>query len=248
MNAKFIAVLGSIIVFCWLENFFPFFQYKQKLLDRIYPNLVLGVLNTIATSLTTVLLLKWIWQQNSWSGLLTGIQTPWLAVILAFLILDGYLYFWHRLMHAWPLGWRFHRVHHTDMAMNVSTAYRFHTIEVLFSNLPKIGLIFLLGIKPIHAAIYELLFSIVVVFHHSNWNLPYQVDRYLSYFIVTPNYHRLHHSQIVIETNSNYASLLSIWDRLFKSYRHHKNPQTIQLGLIEEPQELNFVKLLKLPF
>lgn len=248
MNVKVIALLGSILIFGLLENLFPFFQYKQRLGDRIYPNFVLGVLNAIATSLTTVLLLKWVWQQNSWSGLFAGIQMPWLAAILSFLILDGYLYFWHRLMHIWPLAWRFHRVHHTDMEMNVSTAYRFHTIEVIFSNFPKIGLILLLGIKPIYVAMYELLFTSVVVFHHSNWNLPYHLDKYLSYFIVTPNYHRLHHSQIVTETNSNYASLLSVWDRLFKSFRYSQNPQSIQLGLREEPRDLNFVKLLKLPF
>ena len=248
MDAKVIAVLGSIFIFSLLENLFPFFQYKQRLSDRIYPNFVLGVLNAIATSLTTVLLLKWVWQQNSWSGLFTGIQTHWLIAILSFLILDGYLYFWHRLMHILPLAWRFHRVHHTDTAMNVSTAYRFHTIEVTFSNLPKIFLIWLLGIKPIYAAIYELLFTIVVVFHHSNWDLPYHIDKWLSYFIVTPNYHRLHHSQVVTETNSNYASILSLWDRLFKSFQYSRNPQSIQLGLIEEPEDLNFVKLLKLPF
>ena len=248
MDAKVIVVLGSIFSFGLLENLFPFFQYKQRLSDRIYPNFVLGVLNTIATSLTTVLLLKWVWQQNSWSGLFAGIQTPWLVAILSFLILDGYLYFWHRLMHIWPLAWRFHRVHHTEIEMNVSTAYRFHTLEVIFSNLPKIALIWLLGIKPIYVGIYELLFTIVVVFHHSNWDLTYDIDKWLSYLIVTPNYHRLHHSQIVKETNSNYASLLSVWDKLFKSFQYCRNPQSIQLGLIEEPGKLNFFKLLKLPF
>lgn len=248
MDAKLTAILASLLIFGIFENLFPFFQYKQRLGKRVVSNFGLGLLNAIATSLTTVLLLKWVWQQNTWSGLLAGIKTPWIAAILSFLILDVYLYFWHRLMHFWPLAWRFHRVHHTEMSMNVSTAYRFHTIEVIFSNLPKIFLIWLFGIKPIHAAIYEVLFTVVVLFHHSNWFLPYKVDKLLSCFIVTPNYHRLHHSQIVKETNSNYCSLLSLWDRLFKTYRHHRNPQAIKLGLEEEARELNAVKLLKLPF
>ncbi|MFB2921686.1 sterol desaturase family protein [Aerosakkonema funiforme] len=211
-------------------------------------NFVLGIVNAIASSLTTVLLLKWVWQQNIWLGLFAGIKPPWLVAILSFLILDVYLYFWHRLMHTLPVAWRFHRVHHTEMEMNISTAYRFHTIEVLVSNLPKVFLIWLFGIEPIHTFMYELLFTIVVVFHHSNWNLPYKVDKFLSYLIVTPNYHRIHHSQIVKETNSNYASLLSVWDRIFKSYRYSKNPQWIKLGLEEETRKLDFLQLLKLPF
>ncbi|MFB2969714.1 sterol desaturase family protein [Aerosakkonema sp. BLCC-F183] len=248
MDAKLTALLGSLFIFGILENLFPFFQYKQSFSRRVTHNFVLGIVNAIASSLTIVLLLKWVWQQNIWLGLFAGIKQTWLVAILAFLILDLYLYFWHRLMHTLPVAWRFHRVHHTEMEMNISTAYRFHTMEVLVSNLPKVFLIWLFGIEPIHAAIYELLFTIVVVFHHSNWNLPYKVDKFLSYLIVTPNYHRIHHSQIVKETNSNYASLLSVWDRFFKSYRYSKNPESIKIGLVEYPRELNFVKLLKLPF
>lgn len=248
MDAKLTAVLGSIFIFGILENLFPFFQYKQSFAKRISHNFALGLLNAIATSLTTILLLKWVWQQNIWLGLFQGIKPLWLVGILSFLLLDAYLYFWHRLMHVWPIAWRFHRVHHTEMSMNISTAYRFHTVEVLLSNLPKIFLILLFGIRPIHAVIYELAFTIIVVFHHSNWHLPYRVDQALSYLIVTPNYHRLHHSQIVKETNSNYASLLTIWDRLFWSFRDSSNPQLIKLGLVEETRELDFLRLLKLPF
>lgn len=248
MDAKLTAVLGSIFMFGILENLFPFFQYKQSFYKRISHNFALGVLNAIATSLTTILLLKWVWQQNIWLGLFQGIKPLWLVGILSFFLLDAYLYFWHRLMHTWPMGWRFHRVHHTEMSMNISTAYRFHTVEVLLSNLPKIFLIWLFGIRPIHAVVYELVFTIIVVFHHSNWHLPYRVDKVLSYLIVTPNSHRLHHSQIVKETNSNYASLLSVWDRVFQTFGYSRNPQTIKIGLIEETKELGVVRLLKLPF
>jgi sterol desaturase/sphingolipid hydroxylase (fatty acid hydroxylase superfamily) len=151
-------------------------------------------------------------------------------------------------MHTWPLAWRFHAVHHTEQSMNVSTAYRFHAIEVVASYLPKILLILLLGIPIPALLIYELAFIFVIVFHHSNWALNYQCDRLLSYFIVTPNYHRIHHSHIVQETNSNYASLLTVWDRIFQSYQHRKDPENIKLGLSETAQEVNLINLLRLTF
>lgn len=248
MSGKLIVILGSILIFGILENLFPFFTYKQGLVNRMGANFGLGVLNAIATSLTTIWLSKWLQQQTSWLGLFHEIQPIWLVGILSILILDLYMYFWHRLMHAWPLAWRFHAVHHTEQSMNVSTAYRFHAIEVIVSYLSKVFLIWVLGI-PIQALlIYELAFVSVIVFHHSNWAFSYGCDRFLSYFIVTPNYHRIHHSHIVQETNSNYASLLTIWDRIFQSFRHRDDPENIQLGLTDKPKELNLINLLSLPF
>lgn len=248
MSDKLIVIFGSILIFGILENLFPFFTYKQGLINRMATNFGLGVLNAIAASLSTIWLSKWLQQETNWQGLFQNLQPLWLVGILSILILDLYMYFWHRLMHIWPLAWRFHAVHHTEQSMNVSTAYRFHAIEVIASYLPKIFLIWFLGI-PIQAlVIYELAFIFVIVFHHSNWALSYQYDRILSYFIVTPNYHRIHHSQIVQETNSNYASLLTIWDRIFKSFQDRSDPENIKLGLTEKAKELNLISLLSLPF
>jgi len=248
MNIKLTVILGSIFIFGILENLFPFFTYQEGFFKRISPNFGLGLLNAIATNLVTVFLLKWVWQQNVWAGLFHQIQPIWLGGILSILLLDLYMYFWHRLMHTWPLAWRFHAVHHTDLSMNVSTAYRFHAGEIISSYATKIFLIWLFGIAPIHLFIYELAFMVVIVFHHSNWAILYQLDKVLSYFIVTPNYHRVHHSQIVEETNSNYASLLTIWDRIFQSFRYRDNPEDIKLGLSEDYERLNLLKLLTLPF
>ncbi|MBE9227966.1 sterol desaturase family protein [Phormidium sp. LEGE 05292] len=248
MSGKLVVIVGSILIFGILENLFPFFTYKQGLINRMGTNFGLGVLNAIATSLTTVWLSKWLQEQTTWQGLFQGIQPVWLVGILSILILDLYMYFWHRLMHTWPLAWRFHSVHHTERSMNVSTAYRFHAVEVIVSYLPKILLIWFLGIAIQPLLIYELAFICVIVFHHSNWALGYGCDRFLSYFIVTPNYHRIHHSQIVEETNSNYASLLTIWDRIFQSFRHRNDPENIKLGLSEEAKEFNLITLLSLPF
>ncbi|MFB2838804.1 sterol desaturase family protein [Floridanema evergladense] len=248
MNGKLAVILGSILIFGILENLFPFFTYKQGLINRMGTNFGLGVLNAIAASLTTIWLSKWLQEHSSWQGLFHEIKPIWLVGILSILILDLYMYFWHRLMHTLPLAWRFHAVHHTEESMNVSTAYRFHAIEVIASYFPKILLIWFLGIAIQPLVIYELAFIFVIVFHHSNWALSYECDRFLSYFIVTPNYHRIHHSQIVEETNSNYASLLTIWDRIFQSLQHRNDPENIKLGLTEEPKQLNFISLLSLPF
>lgn len=248
MDWKLTVVLGSIFIFGILENLFPFFHYKQSLFRRVSTNFSLGLVNAIATSLTTTFLLKYVWTQTDWAGLFQFIKQPILLVIISFLLLDIYMYSWHRLMHTLPIAWRFHRVHHTERTMNISTSYRFHAVEVLLSQLPKICLILLFGIAPIFLLVYELIFTINLAFHHSNWAIKFEIDRVLTYLIVTPNYHRVHHSQIIQETNSNYGSILSVWDRLFKSFRYRRNPQNIKLGLIEEPRELNLLKLIRLPF
>jgi sterol desaturase/sphingolipid hydroxylase (fatty acid hydroxylase superfamily) len=234
MGFKLVAIISGIAAFGFLENLLPFFQFKNSLLNRTFPNLLLGLFNFIIISL----ILKF---PHTHFDL---IQSP----LLAFLVLDVYMYWWHRLMHTLPIAWQFHQVHHTDRSMNTSTAYRFHTVEIILSNLPKLFLIWLLGITPNHLLIYEILFALELLFQHSNWYVPLKIDKYLSYLIVTPNYHRAHHSQLVGETNTNYASILSLWDRLFKSYYYPQVPSLIQLGLDGVKEELNVLDLLILPF
>jgi sterol desaturase/sphingolipid hydroxylase (fatty acid hydroxylase superfamily) len=163
------------------------------------------------------------------------------------LLLDIYMYLWHRSMHRLPLAWRFHRVHHTDRSMNVSTAYRFHPIEIVSSSFPKLLLIWVLGITSNIVLIYELVFTAVVALHHSNVRLPTWLDRSLAYAIVTPNYHRIHHSQVVTETNANYGSVLTWWDRILGSYRDLAVVENIQLGVSDEERELNIWQSLLLP-
>jgi sterol desaturase/sphingolipid hydroxylase (fatty acid hydroxylase superfamily) len=248
MNSAFPLMLGCLVLFGILENLFPFFAFKQSWISRISTNFALGILNAAITALVFAALLKWVLPQTHWSGLFHGLQPVWLIGVVSFLLLDIYRYGWHVLMHMWPLGWRFHRVHHTELTMNISTAYRFHFVEVLFSNFPRVFLIWLFGINPVCVFIYEAAFAAVEVFQHSNWAIPLKVDRVLTYLIVTPNFHRVHHSQIVKETNSNYSSLLTIWDRLFGTYRYIRNPRTLKIGLVEEPRPLDIRKLLTLPF
>jgi sterol desaturase/sphingolipid hydroxylase (fatty acid hydroxylase superfamily) len=250
MSIKLIVLIASILVFGLLENLLPFFKYRRSLLTRILPNVILAIVNTLAVSISITLLLQWVWQQTTITGLLSGLneRSPWLAGLITFLVLDFYIYWWHRFMHTWGIGWRFHRVHHTELEMNVSSAYRFHLIEVVASNLPKIPLVLLLGIAPKYFLAYDIVFGVIICFHHSNWSLPQPIDKVLSYVTVTPNFHRVHHSQIMAETNSNYGSVFSWWDRLFGSYKHRQHPQDINLGLAEYPKPLNPIELWLLPF
>jgi sterol desaturase/sphingolipid hydroxylase (fatty acid hydroxylase superfamily) len=248
MNWKLLVIFSSLVIFGSLENLFPFFQFKQPFLRRVRINLALGLLNTGSTSLIVIVGLSWIWQQTTWQGYLLALHWPWLRFVVSFLLLDAYMYAWHRLMHNSRWGWRLHQVHHSDRAMNTSTAYRFHAIEVLLSNLPKLLLIWLFGIAPAHLLIYEIFFAAELIFHHSNWALPRQFDRALSYVIVTPNYHRAHHARLLMGMRSNYASLLTVWDLLFRSARYPAVPEAIKLGISGVSQEFTLLQLLRLPF
>jgi sterol desaturase/sphingolipid hydroxylase (fatty acid hydroxylase superfamily) len=248
MDWNSLTVVSSVLLFGLLENNFPFFEFKQTFNQRTYPNLLLGCINVVVNSVTIAFLLSRIWQQTLWQGFLQFIQSPILAIAISFLLLDAYLYLWHRLMHSSHLTWRFHQVHHTETSMNTSTAYRFHTVEVILSNIPKLFLVWLFGIKANYLFIYEITLAIELIFHHSNFALPSKLDKYLSYLIVTPNFHRSHHSQVFASTQSNYGSLLTIWDKLFQTFYYPKYPEKIDLGLPEYPQNLNVLQLILLPF
>lgn len=247
MSVKLVVVPIAIVSLLILENKFPFFSYHNSLRSRITNNFELGIVNSIASSLFTIALSQFILLDRSPQGILTTISSPVMAGILAFLVLDIYMYFWHRMMHTVPLAWRFHRVHHTDRSMNVSTAYRFHAIEIISSSIPKLALIWWLGIASNFVLSYELVFSVIVALHHSNLRLPAAIDRLLAFVILTPNYHRIHHSQIVTETNSNYSSVLIWWDRLFGTYHPRLDVENIQLGVSDEARELNIWQSIVLP-
>jgi sterol desaturase/sphingolipid hydroxylase (fatty acid hydroxylase superfamily) len=246
MPVKLIVVIVSIFSLLILENKWPFFSYKTSPWSRIVNNFELGAINSIASSLLAIAISR-TFELHGSSGIIAMIPSPAIAGALAFGSLDLYMYFWHRMMHTLPIAWRFHLVHHTDRQMNVSTAYRFHPIEIMSSSLPKLFLIWLLGIPSSFVLIYESVFTIIVALHHSNFALPSALDRILAYLILTPHYHRIHHSQVVAETNSNYASVFIWWDRLFGTYRDRQDIQNIQLGISEASGDLNLLQSLALP-
>lgn len=153
-------------------------------------------------------------------GLFNYVALPfWLSMLLQLLLLDLYMYWWHRFNHTSPFLWRFHRFHHLDEAMNTTTALRFHTVELTFSYIARLLVFPLFGFSVGAIILYSLVFFPVVLLHHSNLRISRAADLILRKLIVSPGMHRIHHSRKQIETNSNYSSVLPLWDRLFRSYR-----------------------------
>jgi sterol desaturase/sphingolipid hydroxylase (fatty acid hydroxylase superfamily) len=152
-------------------------------------------------------------------GLFNLLDLPfWFEVTAAVLVLDLAIYLQHILMHRVPLLWRLHRVHHADLDIDLTTGSRFHTIEIIVSMLIKWGVILLLGPALIAVLVFEILLNGMAIFNHANVSLPPAVDRLVRYLLVTPDMHRVHHSAIKRETDSNYGFNLSIWDRAFRTY------------------------------
>jgi sterol desaturase/sphingolipid hydroxylase (fatty acid hydroxylase superfamily) len=155
---------------------------------------------------------------NGW-GLFNLTGWPvWIEVLLAILALDFFIWLQHLITHKVPVLWRLHRVHHADVEFDVTTAIRFHPVEIALSMLLKIGLVYLLGAAAVAVVIFEILLNGTALFNHSNLKLPLRADAALRKVLVTPDMHRVHHSIHRAEHDSNYGFALSIWDRLFGTY------------------------------
>jgi sterol desaturase/sphingolipid hydroxylase (fatty acid hydroxylase superfamily) len=167
-------------------------------------------------------------QTHGW-GLLNYYQLPvLLAIVMAVVAMDFIIYLQHIMVHAVPLLWRIHRVHHADLDYDVTTGARFHTIEIILSMLIKFATIIVLGAPVVAVVIFEVVLNALAMFNHSNVGLPKALDAFLRWFIVTPDMHRIHHSVEDDETNSNFGFNLTWWDRLFGTYR--EQPRGGQLG------------------
>ena len=157
-------------------------------------------------------------QAQGW-GLFNRVDWPaWLELAAAVLILDLAIWAQHLVTHKVPLFWRFHRVHHADRDMDVTTGFRFHPVEILASMGLKIGLVYLLGPSALAVLVFEILLSGTALFNHANLALPVGVDRVVRLVLVTPDMHRVHHSSDRREHDSNYGFCLSVWDRIFRTH------------------------------
>jgi sterol desaturase/sphingolipid hydroxylase (fatty acid hydroxylase superfamily) len=229
---------GLLAVLLLWETASPFFVFPKgrSRLAHGVKNMLMGLVNGLVTSLGFAGL-WWLAAESSARhglGILHALSWPVVAeTVVAVLLLDAWTYAWHRMNHRIAFLWRFHRVHHSDPHMDVTTANRFHFGEIVFSSVLRMPLIYLLGIRLEHLALYELIMFAVVQFHHANISLGARADRALSWFIVTPFMHKIHHSRWQPETDSNYSSLLSVWDRIFRSFRTSPDPSTLRLGLDE---------------
>jgi len=191
-------------------------------------------------------------EQQAW-GLFNVVRVPlWAELFGAILILDLLIYWQHVASHFVPLLWRFHKVHHADIDVDVTTAVRFHPGEIMLSMMYKIVCILLLGPELVAVIAFEILLNASALFNHSNIAITPRLDRYLRWLIVTPDMHRVHHSTVVPETNSNFGFSLSIWDRVFASYvaQPRKDHENMTTGLAEYQQvdTAGLLWCLSLPF
>jgi sterol desaturase/sphingolipid hydroxylase (fatty acid hydroxylase superfamily) len=225
-------VAGFVLLWSW-ESFWPLTADRPHRWRHAGRNMAVAVVNTVLLGVLfgAATVAMTLWAARHRSGLLHQLDLPgpgrWL---LALLLLDGWLYVWHRLNHAVPLLWRFHRMHHADPEMDVTTATRFHPGEQIASATLRLGLIPLLGVTMAEILVYETLVIAVTMFHHANISLG-PADRPLRWLLVTPRMHQIHHSRWRPETNSNYAVVLSLWDRLGRTFRRRSGPQPVELGL-----------------
>lgn len=191
--------------------------------------------------------------EQGW-GLLNYYVVPdVVAIIAAVIILDFVIYFQHVMVHAVPLLWRLHRVHHADLDYDVTTGARFHPIEIILSMLIKFATILLLGPPVVAVIIFEVVLNGMAMFNHGNVGLPKGLDKFLRFFVVTPDMHRVHHSIEDDEANSNFGFNLSWWDRLFGTYREQPRAghegMTIGIRNFREPKQVSWITgLLSLPF
>jgi sterol desaturase/sphingolipid hydroxylase (fatty acid hydroxylase superfamily) len=246
-----VPVVLLALFWCW-ETWRPFFDQREGRIRHAAHNLAIALFNTVILGLVFGFVTATVagWSEQNHYGLLNtlGIDEP-IRFVLALVLLDGWMYFWHRANHTLPLLWRFHRMHHSDHHMDVTTATRFHLGEHLAGAILRLGLIVLLGFEVWHLVVYDTMVIAVTQFHHADISIG-QWDRWLRLLIVTPYMHKVHHSDWRPETDSNYSTVLSVWDRLFGSLRMRADPKTLVFGLNEfsDPGWQTWSGMMKTPF
>lgn len=213
-NWASLALLMFFILLSIVETYFPKRAITAKRWRLSYgTNISLFLFNSTVLSLLSVSSLLLLAERYSGRGLITALSNPAGKTVLAFLALDLTLYIWHRAVHRFECLWMFHKVHHSDPHVNVSTAFRIHVLELLFTNAVKAVYIITLGIDKTVVLVNETLITFFIMFHHSNMSFP--GERLLGRILVVPYLHRVHHSVCRNEHDRNYGAVLSIWDRLF---------------------------------
>ena len=176
-----------------------------------------------------------------------GLRPDWWSVWLDLLVLDLWIYWWHRANHEIPLLWRFHQVHHLDELLDTTSAFRFHVGEVILSALVRALVIVALGMPLTSVVLFEALVLACAIFHHSDARLPEGVERWMSRLIITPGIHWVHHHAIRSDTDSNYGTLFSFWDRLFRSTSRTSRFLGMPIG-VERMRDRPLLRLLAAPF
>ncbi len=248
----FLGVLGVMAL--W-EHYAPRRRLSASLRQRWPANLGLVVIDALILRLLRPIAAVGaavVAAEQGW-GLFNVLDVPfWLAMLASILILDLSIYGQHVVFHKVPLLWRLHRVHHTDVDLDATSGVRFHPLEIVLSVLIKMAIIAVLGAPAAAVVVFEVLLNATAMFNHANVWLPGRVDRVLRMAIVTPDMHRVHHSAYREETDSNYGFNLSLWDRLFGTYRDQPRDghlaMTIGLAAFRSAPDRRLSRLLIQPF
>lgn len=250
--AIFLAVFVLVAAAEW---YFPQHGRVQTRAERWTTNIGILIIDVIAVRLTVgaaAYAAAFYAQANGW-GLFNVLGWPfWLEAVSAFLILDFAIYMQHVATHVVPVLWRLHQVHHADLDVDATTGTRFHPVEIILSLIYKAVIILAIGADPWVVVVYEAVLNAAAVYTHGNIRLPESVDRKLRWLFCTPDMHRVHHSVIPEETNSNYGNFLSVWDRMLGTMRRDpaKGQLGVEIGLNEyrDPKSLGLINLLAMPF
>jgi sterol desaturase/sphingolipid hydroxylase (fatty acid hydroxylase superfamily) len=234
VNQSRAVTAALVLAVLWtIESVAPMFVGRRRRPSHVAANLGLAAINTgVSFAFAFVVLSVTELARSKGFGLVNFFPMPaWLQWVAALLLFDCWQYWWHRMNHRIPFFWRFHAVHHADAELDASSGVRFHTGEIILSFLARLLVLPLIGISILQLAVYEALALPVILFHHSNLRIPARLDRSLRWLVVTPWMHYVHHSRWQPETDSNSSSLLSFWDRIFRSFRLREKPAEISLGL-----------------
>jgi sterol desaturase/sphingolipid hydroxylase (fatty acid hydroxylase superfamily) len=235
--------LAFITLFA-IERLFPVVHWLGGA-GRVLKNLSFAGFNFIASPLIVIPITAFAashmleWRPAIWSG--------WSGLGLDLLLLDLWIYWWHRINHIVPFFWRFHEVHHLDEMLDTTSALRFHFGEVVLSSVVRAMVIFFLAVPLSSVVIFEALVLVSALFHHSNIRLPTGLERRLSWIIVTPSIHWVHHHAKRRDTDSNYCTVLSLWDRLFGSANPNQRTEEMTIG-VEGRRERTLIGLILKPF
>jgi len=253
------AFAGIFVVMALLELLIPKRRLEHSKGHRWFTNIAIGGIDSLIVRLMALIVIPLsavaaaLWAEAAGWGLLNWLGLPyWLNLLIAVVVLDLAIYGQHVVSHKVPMFWLLHRVHHSDVDFDVTTAIRFHPIEIALSMLWKIVVVIVIGAPAAAVVLFEIILNGCAMFNHSNVDLPKPLDRFLRTFLVTPDFHRVHHSVIHRETDSNYGFNLSIWDRMFGTYtpQPSKGHQGMTIGLTpyQSEQPTGLAWSLVLPF
>ena len=246
-------IAGGFVLLTWLER-------RRPLRKQIEPGTSHGVRNLAIAGIGAVAMVAFespiiqplvrLVEQRRW-GLLGAFQLPiWAEAAAALVLMDYTFYLWHVILHRVPFLWRFHAVHHVDLDLDTSTALRFHFGELLLSVPWRAAQVALIGLSPFTFGLWQVWFTLCVMFHHSNLRLPIALERIINRVLVTPRMHGVHHSNHPEETNSNWSSGLTIWDWLHGTLRVGIPQANIEIGVpaYQDASSVALLKVMQMPF